>query len=117
MGQEVRNCEVVSHGVIRGGVWRESADDMSGCCSPNSRMIGDLSPLAVPIPRPSILDDYERVAGRKRWRNYNGTLLLEWDGLHGEVEVYNGRGRHIGVKHPISGDWIKPAVKGRRIDV
>ncbi|MGO9744387.1 MAG: colicin E3/pyocin S6 family cytotoxin [Roseiarcus sp.] len=73
--------------------------------------------MPVPIPKPCILDGYERIPGRKRWRNDDGARLFEWDGLHGEVEVYNARGWHLGVMHPVTGEWIKPAVKGRRIDV
>jgi len=36
--------------------------------------------------------------------------------MHGEIEVFNRRGRHIGVLDPL-GRPIKDAVKGRRIDV
>ncbi|MBB3111958.1 hypothetical protein FHS18_004026 [Paenibacillus phyllosphaerae] len=40
------------------------------------------------------------------------------DALHGEVEVYDKRGRHIGVMTP-EGDWHpkKQAVKGRKITI
>jgi Cytotoxic len=31
--------------------------------------------------------------------------------------MYNTRGRRIGVADPVTGDQIKPARKGRRIDV
>ena len=77
----------------------------------------ELDLLANPDSEASILDAYERVAGRKRWRSTDGSRLFEWDALHGEVEVYNARGWHLGVIHPVTGDWIKSAVKGRRIDV
>jgi hypothetical protein len=42
-------------------------------------------------------------------------MLDTWDSLHGEVEVFNKRGRHLGVVDPISGEFLKPAVKGRKI--
>ena len=42
---------------------------------------------------------------------------MTWDSLHGEVEVYNRRGRHVGTKDATTGVWIKNAVRGRRIDV
>jgi hypothetical protein len=42
---------------------------------------------------------------------------LRVDGLHGEVEVYDSRGRHLGVAEPIKGQLIKPARRGRTIDV
>jgi hypothetical protein len=56
------------------------------------------------------------VDGERRWRSEDGKELMTWDGLHGEVEVYNRPGRHIGTKDPITGVWIKNAIRGRRID-
>jgi len=73
--------------------------------------------VSIPIPRPSILDMCQSIAGRRRWRSADGSRLFEWDALHGEVEVYNARGMHLGAMDPITGDLIKPPVKGRRIDV
>jgi len=55
--------------------------------------------------------------GRRRWRSPDGRRLYEWDDLHGEIEGYNKRGRHVGVFHPVTGALIKPAVRGRKIDV
>jgi len=72
------------------------------------------------IPTPSILDEFESLGapyGRRRWRSHGGRRLYEWDGLHGEVEVYNGRGHHLGALDPVTGAWIKEAVPGRTIDV
>jgi hypothetical protein len=43
--------------------------------------------------------------------------LLTWDALHGEIEAFDLRGRHIGVLDAINGDILKPARKGRRIRV
>jgi hypothetical protein len=40
-----------------------------------------------------------------------------WDYTHGNVEVYNGRGEHLGVADPETGEMIGEAVKGRRINV
>ncbi|HHQ6731809.1 TPA: colicin E3/pyocin S6 family cytotoxin [Staphylococcus aureus] len=31
------------------------------------------------------------------------------------MEVYNSKGKHIGVMDPLTGKMIKPAVKGRKI--
>jgi hypothetical protein len=73
----------------------------------------------VPIPKPSFLDEQQSLGafdGKKRWRSHDGDRLYEWDALHGEIEVYNIRGRHIGVLDAL-GSPIKPAVKGRKIDV
>jgi RHS repeat-associated protein len=40
-----------------------------------------------------------------------------WDNLHGEVEVYDSCGKHIGVIDPWEGKPIKSAVPGRTIDI
>jgi hypothetical protein len=74
----------------------------------------------IPIPTPSILDDCELlgfVGGERRWRSKDGKRLYTWDALHGEVEVFNRRGRHLGAIDPRTGIGLKPAVPGRRIDV
>jgi len=71
-----------------------------------------------PIPNPSILDRC-RVVGvesqRKVYYDAQEDLYYTWDLLHGELEVFNKRGRHLGVVSPITGNLIKPAVKGRKI--
>jgi RHS repeat-associated protein len=41
----------------------------------------------------------------------------EWDYTHGDIEVYNRRGVHIGSMDPGTGQMIKPAVPGRSIRV
>lgn len=76
--------------------------------------------MRKPVPKPSFLDDCEplgAVNGEKRWRNEDATLLYTWDTLHGEIEVFNTRGRHLGAIDAITGHYIKGAVKGRKIDV
>ncbi|MGH7044239.1 MAG: colicin E3/pyocin S6 family cytotoxin [Acetobacteraceae bacterium] len=73
-----------------------------------------------PIPRPSYLDECEYlgfVRGQRVWRKNDPPRLLTWDALHGEIEVFNLRGEHVGVADPLSGRMIGPAVRGRRIDV
>ncbi len=74
----------------------------------------------VAPPSPCILEDFEYLGfiyGEKRWRSDGGRRLYTWDSLHGEVEVFNGRGRHLGVIHAVTGELIKDAVRGRSIDV
>ena len=74
----------------------------------------------IPIPRPSYLDTLESCGarnGHKRWRNARGDRYYEWDALHGHIEVYNKRGRHLGVLDAKTGVRIADEVKGRRIDV
>jgi hypothetical protein len=57
------------------------------------------------------------VHGDQRWRSADGKRLYTWDDLHGEVEVFTRRGRHLGAAHAVTGVLIKDAVKGRRISV
>lgn len=73
----------------------------------------------VPVPPDGFLTTQERIVGRipARWRNSAGDRLWEWDSLHGHIEGYNRRGRHLGVFDAITGQRIGAAVKGRRIDV
>lgn len=76
--------------------------------------------MAVSIPHPGYLDECVSLGAfgnERRWRSPEGKRLLTWDSLHGEIEVFNLRGRHIGVLHAVTGIPIKPARKGRRIDV
>ena len=76
--------------------------------------------MAKSIPRPSILDDFEILGafgGQRRWRSDGGKRLYTWDALHGEVEVFNARGKHLGALDPVTGALVKPAVPGRIIDV
>ena len=39
-----------------------------------------------------------------------------WDEFHGEIEVFDSRGKHLMVLNP-QGEYIKDAVRGRKIDV
>lgn len=73
-----------------------------------------------PIPVPSFLDTCKFLGAfsdEKRWASCDGKRLYTWDFLHGEIEVFNKRGKHLGVLHPVSGELIKDAVRGRTIDV
>lgn len=73
-----------------------------------------------PIPQRSLLDACEYLGyiyGERRWRNQELRLIYTWDSLHGEIEAFNQRGRHVGVYDAHTGVQIKPAVPGRRIRV
>ena len=73
----------------------------------------------IPIPKPCFLDDCIQlgaVHGIKRWRSQDSKRLYTWDSLHGEIEVFNKRGKHLGVLDP-EGNHKKEAVKGRTIYV
>lgn len=73
-----------------------------------------------PVPAPVFLPAFpetQRVRGktalpggglRQRWKSQTGTIY-EWDYLHGRVEAYAKRGRHIGEFDPNSGARTKPS--------
>ncbi len=72
------------------------------------------------IPKPSYLDRAQYIGfvhGAQRWISACGRRLYTWDALHGEIEVFTKRGKHLGVLDAVSGEFIKDAVKGRKIDV
>jgi len=71
---------------------------------------------ACPTP-PTASPIWQNLA---RWRGEirrsNGRYFT-YDRLHGEIEVFNSRGDHLGVMDSITGQMIKPPVPGRRINV
>jgi hypothetical protein len=74
----------------------------------------------VPIPKPSFLDQCVSIGsrrGEKRWRSLDGKRLYTWDWTHGEIEVFNQRGRHLGSLDALTGELIKGPVPGWKIDV
>ena len=76
--------------------------------------------MPVPVPESGFIKDLEYLgipARRRRYRSRDRDRVYEWDSLHGELEVYNNRGRHLGVVDGETGEMIKSAIKGRRIDV
>ena len=52
---------------------------------------------------------------RKRWRDSKNGDIYEWDYQHGDVEIYNKRGKHKGSQNPKS-KKKKPPVPGRKTD-
>lgn len=67
---------------------------------------------------PDFLDSLERVPNRvpKRWRARDGTLF-EYDQMHGNVEGYSKRGKHLGEFDVYTGEKTGPAERGRTISV
>jgi Cytotoxic len=73
--------------------------------------------VPVPIPLTTFVSGLEYLGqpeGRRRYRDEK--RIYEWDSLHGELEVYNDRGYHLGVANA-DGEVIKPPIRGRRIGV
>jgi len=72
------------------------------------------------MPSGTIMDNqlfFHVIDGRKVWRSYDSKRYFTWDSMHGEIEVFNIRGRHLGVLDPFTGVMIKSAVHGRLLNV
>ncbi len=50
-------------------------------------------------------------------RNEKGDRFYQWDYTHGDIEMYNARGEHLGCIDGKTGEQTKPAVKGRTIKI
>lgn len=71
----------------------------------------------IPQPDPCFLNTLEKHIVSGGIQIYKGNnKYYTWDRLHGEIEVFNKRGLHLMVLDA-NGNYIKDAVKGRRIDV
>ncbi len=64
-------------------------------------------------------EDLQPFRGKTKTNGETGKnrRYYEWDYTHGDVEVYDRRGRHLGSMDPETGEMTKPAVAGRKIDL
>lgn len=72
----------------------------------------------VSRPVPCYIDRYEYyrvIEGRKVYRDKD--RYYSWDELHGEIEVFDKLGNHLGALDAITGKKIKKARKGRKLHV
>jgi Cytotoxic len=60
-----------------------------------------------------IWNNFDRYQGKTR---RDKDRLFEWDNLHGDIEVYNKRGEHLGSMNPFTGEMHKGPVKGRTLN-
>lgn len=71
-------------------------------------------------PNPCFLDEQTKFGvrgGNQIWISPDKSRYYTWDSLHGEIEVFDKRGWHLGSLDAISGTFIKNPVKGRKINV
>lgn len=68
---------------------------------------------------PDFLSELEKVNwhGESRWTDRATGYIYTYDRLHGHVEVFNKRGRHVGVVDVQTGERIGEAEKGRTTSV
>lgn len=52
---------------------------------------------------------------RKRWKDKDGNIY-EWDYLHGTLEKYNKKGKHIGEFDPDTGLQLKKSDSDYRVE-
>jgi hypothetical protein len=68
-----------------------------------------------PMARRSRPETPRRGGGlRARWKD-DQKYIYEWDYQHGEVELYDPRGNHLGGFDPRNGARIRAADSGRRV--
>jgi hypothetical protein len=97
----------------RKGRSRTHGHQVTNCAAQVRSLATLMTPVGV--PENCFLHDLAKLptrGGERRWRDDSGHRIYTWDAMHGEVEVFNSRGKHIGVADPVSGETIKPAVKG-----
>lgn len=71
-------------------------------------------------PSPGYLDRQEKlkiVDGRQVWANKERSRYFTWDALHGEIEIFDRHGYHLGTLDAVSGKPVKNAVRGRKLNV
>lgn len=71
----------------------------------------------IPKPDPCYLDELRKAyvdGGRQVYKNERGNRFYTWDSMHGEIEVFDKRGVHLGVLDA-QGNTIGDAVPNRRI--
>jgi len=82
-------------------------------------MLSESTTVSAYTPAPRVLPGFPgayrdgHAGGRTRWKTPDG-LILEWDSQHGELEVYDKRGRHKGSFDHETGEQIKDPIPGRR---
>jgi hypothetical protein len=61
------------------------------------------------------LQKWKVIRGRQVWTNCDRSRFYTWDALHGEIEVFDRHGHHLGALDSVSGQFIKHAVRGRTL--
>lgn len=86
---------------------------------------GGTDPTALDITRPPKVSRAESPVWKKlepyrsdirRSGTGRDTQYYKWDHTHGDIEVFNHRGKHIGSMDPVTGKIYKPPVSGRTLE-
>jgi hypothetical protein len=118
--------EAAQKTVGRTDPFRDKIDELVASSKPSQRDLGNrpTRPTEVPIgtitkSNSPIWKDMEPFRGQTKSNGLSGKKrqYYEWDHTHNDIEVYDNAGRHLGSMDPTTGQMIKPAVKGRTIDL
>ena len=92
---------------------------------------GNFKPLPFPPPIRPLTGRFCESPGQSPiWKNFSpyqnsvktnnlsgkDKQFYQWDNTHGDIEVYDRNGNHLGSMNPQTGVMHKPAVPGRTID-
>jgi hypothetical protein len=86
-------------------------------CATGNCSAGDAAMAVMPTGR--FWKGLKPFRGQTKTNGLSGgnRRFYEPDRTHGDIEVYDARGRHLGSANPETGAVTKPPVPGRRIDV
>jgi len=70
----------------------------------------------IPKPKPCFLDRFEFYKVINNRKVYRGKdRYFSWDEKHGEIEVFDKRGYHLGALDAVTGKQIKGPKRERRL--
>jgi hypothetical protein len=101
------------------GLKNQNRLDIAGKNAPRVRSNQSITRIDKMAPSESPIWKSLRGAGGKTRTVGQGKSqrYFEWDFTHGDIEVYDPKGRHLGSMNPTSGAMYKPPVPGRRIEL
>ena len=74
-------------------------------------------PVAITKANSPVWQRFQAFRGQTKTNGLGGRRrqYYEWDFTHGDIEVYDSRGFHLGTMDAVTGEMIKDAVDGRTI--
>lgn len=95
-----------------GGKLRKGADEVGELKKAGKAAKDGLTSASVSKSDSSV---WKRLKAAKGKTKTDGERFYEWDHTHGDIEVYDRRGRHLGSMDAATGEMTKAAVPGRKI--
>jgi hypothetical protein len=94
--------------------------DISGFVGQDVRSLRARSTTAASIPAalpPASSPIWRNLSPFRGGIKTDGDNYYTYDRRHGEIEVFNKRGDHLGTKNAVTGAWEKAPNPGRRLDL